>query len=276
MDWAVREMAAACLGTQDVPAGVTALLADCDGLPFAVEEILAAAVSSGQLVSGPDGWVVDDQVSTGVPESIVGSVRHRLAGLGPLADDLLASAAVLGRQFDWTLLPGMADAAEADVLAELQRAQHVQLIEPVIPSNHMFRFRHSLTRHAILSGLLPPDLVYRSASAAAAVEKAHPELPGSWCELAAELHEAAGERVRAAELLLRVGQARARQGSPQYRGDLAPRREGPARIPGRLSGCGAKRRLAGSALRTASRRVVRSDARHRHRRGPRAGARAGR
>ncbi len=205
MDWAVREMAAACLGTQDVPAAVTALLADCDGLPFAVEEILAAAVSSGQLINGPDGWEVNNRVSTGVPDSIVGSVRHRLTALGPLAGDLLASAAVLGRQFDWTLLPGIADAPESDVLAELQRAQHVQLIEPVIPSNHMFRFRHSLTRHAILSGLLPPDMVYRSATAAAAVEHAHPELPGSWCELAAELHEAAGERVRAAELLLRVG-----------------------------------------------------------------------
>jgi DNA-binding CsgD family transcriptional regulator/tetratricopeptide (TPR) repeat protein len=206
MDWAVKEMAAACLGTHDVPAAVADLLADCDGLPFAVEEILAAAVSSGQLLNGPDGWEVNDRISTSVPDSIVGSVRHRLGELGPLAGDLLASAAVLGRQFDWTLLPGMAGAAETDVLAELQRAQHVQLIEPVIPSNHLFRFRHSLTRHAILSGLLPPDLVYRSASAAAAVERAHPELPGSWCELAAELHEAAGERVRAAELLLRVGQ----------------------------------------------------------------------
>jgi DNA-binding CsgD family transcriptional regulator len=205
MDWAVREMAAACLGTRDVPVAVTNILSDCDGLPFAVEEILAAAVSSGQLVRGPDGWDVDDRVSTSVPDSIVGSVRHRLGGLGPLAGDLLASAAVLGRQFDWTLLPGIAGAPEADVLAELQRAQHVQLIEPVIPSNHLFRFRHSLTRHAILSGLLPPDLVYRSASAAAAVERAHPDLPGSWCELAAELHKAAGERVRAAELLLQVG-----------------------------------------------------------------------
>ncbi len=133
-------------------------------------------------------------------------MRHRLTDLGPLAADVLAAAAVLGRQFDWTLLPSITGAAEPDVLAELQRAQHVQLIEPVIISNNLFRFRHSLTRHAILSGLLPPELVYRSASAAKAVERAHPELPGSWCELAAELHEAGGERVRAAELLLRVGQ----------------------------------------------------------------------
>ncbi|HEX9553165.1 MAG TPA: AAA family ATPase [Streptosporangiaceae bacterium] len=206
LDWAVRQMAAACLGADDVPAAVTALLADCDGLPFAVEEILAAAVSSGQLISGTSGWQVNDEVSTGVPDSIAGSVRHRLAALGPVAIDVLVSAAVLGRQFDWTLLPAIAAADEAEVLAELQRAQHMQLIEPVVTTNHVFRFRHSLTRHAILSGLLPPDLAWRSSTAAAAVERAHPDLPGGWCELAAELHEAAGERERAAELLLKVGQ----------------------------------------------------------------------
>jgi len=206
LDWAVRQMAAACLGADDVPAAVTALLADCDGLPFAVEEILAAAVSSGQLVSGTSGWQVNDEVSTGIPDSIAGSVRHRLAALGPVAIDVLVSAAVLGRQFDWTLLPAIAAADEAEVLAELQRAQHMQLIEPVVTTNHVFRFRHSLTRHAILSGLLPPDLAWRSSAAAAAVERAHPDLPGGWCELAAELHEAAGERERAAELLLKVGQ----------------------------------------------------------------------
>jgi DNA-binding CsgD family transcriptional regulator len=204
-DWAVREMAAACLGTDAAPPAVTALLADCDGLPFAVEEILAAAVSSGQLLSGPSGWRVNAEISTGVPESIVGSVRHRLAALGPVAFDVLASAAVLGRQFDWTLLPAIADAGEADILAELQRAQHMQLIEPIVPSNHLFRFRHSLTRHAILSDLLLPDLACRSARGAVAVERAHPDLRGGWCELAAELHKAAGERERAAKLLLRVG-----------------------------------------------------------------------
>ena len=204
-DWAVKQMAAACLGTDDVPAAVTALLTDCDGLPFAVEEILAAAVSSGQLVSDSSGWQVNDEVSTEIPDSIVGSVRHRLTALGLVAVDVLASAAVLGRQFDWTLLPAIASADEAEVLAELQRAQHMQLIEPVVPSNHVFRFRHSLTRQAILSGLLPPELARRSADAAAAVERAHPDLSGGWCELAAELHKAAGQRERAAELLLQVG-----------------------------------------------------------------------
>jgi predicted ATPase len=156
-DAAVRKMAAACLDTRQVPSAVTKLLAECDGLPFAVEEILAAATSSGQLVSGSGGWYVDDHISTAVPASIVGSVRNRLGALGPAVADIIAFAAVIGKQFDWTLLPVISGASEQEVLSALQRAQDLQLIAPSVTESGKFRFRHSLTRHAILSDLLPPD-----------------------------------------------------------------------------------------------------------------------
>jgi DNA-binding CsgD family transcriptional regulator/tetratricopeptide (TPR) repeat protein len=212
-DRAVRQMAAACLESDDLPEPVTRLLADCDGLPFAVEEILAAAVSSGQLVSEPHGWQVDNHVTTAVPASIASSVRNRLAALDPAVCDVLSSAAVLGRKFDWTLLPVIADQPEAQVLAALQQAQAVQLIVPLAAGQNLFSFRHSLTRHSILSSLLPPELARRSARAAAQIENAHPGLPGSWCELAAELYRAAGDRVRAAGLLLQLGRHALRQGA---------------------------------------------------------------
>src|SRR6266567_1610580 len=212
-DQAVRQMAAACLDTGEVPGAVTRLLADCDGLPFAIEEILATAVSSGQLVSDASGWQVDDRVAASVPASIAGSVRNRLAALGPVVTDVLASAAVLGKKFDWTLLPSITALTEAQVLAALQQAQAMQLITPIGSGNNLFRFRHSLTRHAILSDLLPPDLAGRSARAAAGLESAHPGLPGGWCELAAELHEAAGDRVQAATLLLQLGNRALDQGA---------------------------------------------------------------
>src|SRR5579859_4080687 len=212
-DWAIRRMARECLDAEQIPDGVTRLLADCDGLPFAVEELLAAAVSSGRLVDAASGWQIDDHVSAGIPASIAGSVRNRLAALGPVVADVLASAAVLGRKFDWTLLPGIAGLAEPDVLAALQQAQEVQLIEPISSGPNLFWFRHSLTRHAILSDLLPPDIARRSASAAAQIESVHPGLSGAWCELAAELHEAAGDRVRAATLLLQAGRRALRHGA---------------------------------------------------------------
>lgn len=209
----VEQLAACCLATDEVPPALAKrLLRDCDGLPFAVEEILAAAVSSGEIVRGPDGWVVNESVTTGVPASILGSVRNRLAALGPQVTNLLVAAAVLGRQFDWTLLPRLAATTESATLSALDQAHEVQLIEPVYAGTGLFRFRHSLTRDAIISDLLPPDLASRSASAAAVIEDAHPGLPGVWCELTAELHKAAGHQVRAASLLLEAGRRALHQG----------------------------------------------------------------
>jgi DNA-binding CsgD family transcriptional regulator len=210
---AVGHMAAACLGTEDVPRAVGTLLADCDGLPFAVEEILAAAVASGELVRDQAGWHVNDKVTTGVPASIAGSVRDRLAALDQGVVEVIVTAAVLGRQFDWTLLPGLTGATEGEVLAALQQANNVQLIEPAGPDAVMFRFRHSLTRQAIMSAMLPPDVAKRSAHAAAAIEEAKPGLPGNWCVLAAELHAAAAEPERAARLLLTAGHRALRHGA---------------------------------------------------------------
>ncbi len=210
----VEQMVAACLDQQTAPSLVVSrLLADCEGLPFAVEEILADAVSSGELVRGDGGWQVNDAVTTGVPTSIAESVRRRLTELGPRVSDVVAAAAVLGRQFDWTLLPAMVGTAERDVLAALRQACEAQLIEPHAPRQSLFRFRHSLTRDAIMADLLPPFLAERSASGAAAIEAAHPGLPGAWCELTAELHEAAGERIRAATLLHEAGRRALQRGA---------------------------------------------------------------
>jgi DNA-binding CsgD family transcriptional regulator len=210
---AVAEMAAACLDSLDVPRGVGRLLADCDGLPFAVEEILAAAVSSGELVHGQFGWQVNDGVVTGVPASIVGSVRHRLAALGPRAVNVIVSAAVLGRQFDWRLLSDVAQVSETEVLQALHRAHNVQLIEPITADGDTFRFRHSLTRDAIVSDLLSPERAARSERAATAIERAHPGLPGNWCELVAELRAEAGQPLEAARLLLTAGCRATSQGA---------------------------------------------------------------
>jgi DNA-binding CsgD family transcriptional regulator len=210
---AVAQMAAACLDVPEVSGQVRALLADCDGLPFAVEEILAAAVSSGELARDECGWRVNDDVPTRVPDSIAGSVRRRLAALGPDVSAIITCAAVLGRQFDWTLLPDAARVTEAEALDALLRARAVQLIEPARADAATFRFRHSLTRDAILADLIPPDLASRSAVAAEAIEKAHPGLPGAWCELAAELRAAAGQQLEAAGLLLTAARRSVQHGA---------------------------------------------------------------
>jgi hypothetical protein len=130
-----------------------------------------------------------------VPASFAESVRARLQVLDRDARQVLAAAAVLGRRFDWDLLPGVAGVDGATAVASLRQAVDAQL---VVVDGQRFRFRHALTRETVLAELLPPEHGELAGRALVAVQRAHPGLPGPWCELAAELAAAAGDRESAA------------------------------------------------------------------------------
>ena len=68
------------------------------------------------------------------------------------------AAALLGRSFDWRLLADISSQDEATVVDRLRRAVDAQLlsVEAADPGPR-FRFRHALTRDAILAELLPPE-----------------------------------------------------------------------------------------------------------------------
>jgi DNA-binding CsgD family transcriptional regulator/tetratricopeptide (TPR) repeat protein len=152
-----------------------------EGVPLLVEELLA---------------------SPGVPMSFVESVRQRLAQLPAHLRRVLDAAAVLGRHFDWRLLSPMTGLPPA-VVSEALRAGVERVLLRV--EDGSFRFRHALTRDAVLAELLPPDQSLLAASGLAAVEAAHPDLRDGWRELAADLAERSGDRERAANLFIGMG-----------------------------------------------------------------------
>ena len=78
---------------QELPRNAAATLrARSEGVPFLIEELLAAAE--------PTGWsAIDDAM----PGSVTSPVAARLATLPPEAVRLLQHAATLGRDFDWTV-----------------------------------------------------------------------------------------------------------------------------------------------------------------------------
>jgi DNA-binding CsgD family transcriptional regulator len=197
----VSTVAAGCLGGLPVPAALTeALVPRADGLPFLVEELLAAMAQAGELRKTPEGWTLDRSSGVAVPATFAETVRRRVAAV-PGTRDLLGAAAVLGRSFDWRLPDMIEGEDEAAVVTHLRRAAEAQLLSAG-SADGGFRFRHALTREAILAQLLPPERVLLASKGLHAVEQAHPGLPGQWCELAAELAEAAGQPARTAELHL--------------------------------------------------------------------------
>jgi DNA-binding NarL/FixJ family response regulator len=115
---------------------------------------------------------------------------------------VIGAAAVLGRRFDWALLGPVTGLAGPAVVAALRDGVGLQLI---VAEHESFRFRHALTHEAVLAGLLPPERALLAGRALAAVEAAHPGLPGAWCTLAADLAGRAGEAARAGALLLEAG-----------------------------------------------------------------------
>jgi DNA-binding CsgD family transcriptional regulator len=200
----VEAMAMAALDAPNLPEGLGPLLASrAEGVPFLVEEVLAACVASGALVRERGGWALRADRAPRVPETFQGMVRERLAGLGGPERAVLGAAAVLGRRFDWSLLPEAAALGREAVLSALRSAVDAQIVSPEDGAGGpAFRFRHALTREAVLQELLPPERSALAARAVRAVERAHPGLPGPWCERAAELLELAGDRTAAARLLL--------------------------------------------------------------------------
>jgi len=202
-DAATIRMARACLGTASLPAQVEALLGtSADGLPFLVEELLAGLVGAGVLVEQDGCWSVTGPLGGRVPPTFADAVGRRLAALPERARDVLHAAAVLGRRFDWSLLPAVTGLAEAEVVAALRQAVSAQLVTAEADG---FRFRHTLTRDAVLGGLVAPERMSLAGRALVAVERAHPDLSDARCEMAAELAESAGDRPRAARLLLELG-----------------------------------------------------------------------
>jgi DNA-binding CsgD family transcriptional regulator/tetratricopeptide (TPR) repeat protein len=103
---------------------------------------------------------------------------------------------------------------EATVVERLRRSVAAQLLSvEAADTGPRFRFRHALTRDAILADLLPPERATLAARGLRAVEAAHPGLPGEWCEVAAELAEQAGVTDRAAGLHLEAGRRSSGRGA---------------------------------------------------------------
>ena len=200
----VARMVRACLAEAEVAPVLDAFVKDrADGLPFFVEELLAGLVGSEALVREGRSWRVVNRIVPAVPLTFADTVQRRLSVVADRTRDTLAAAAVLGRRFDWTLLPAVTGLDEPDVLDGLREAVDAQLV--VVESggdSTGFRFRHALTRDVVLDGLLPPQHQALARRALDAVERARPDLPGEWCELGADLAERAGDPERAGRLLV--------------------------------------------------------------------------
>lgn len=192
---------AAMIGACPLPDGFRADLADhvitaAEGIPLLVEEMLSVACDPAR------------DSTLRVPATVAETVRQRLVSLDGSSREALVCAALLGRRFDWRLLGPATGLSEQALHEALRQATELQLLDI---EGAGFRFRHALTRDAMLAAVLATERTRLAVATRAAVEGAHPELPDEWCTVAADLDEAAGDYDAAAGLLLTAGGRALRQ-----------------------------------------------------------------
>ncbi|HEX2572041.1 MAG TPA: AAA family ATPase [Polyangia bacterium] len=126
---------------------VETLTQQTEGNPFLVAEYLRAAVGERLLYRQGGQWQVAD---TGegyerlFPRSLRELVGRRLAGLNEATAQLLAAAAVLGREFEAGLLEAVGGTDEETLLARLRELFTRQIFEPA--GEGTYRFVHDKLR----------------------------------------------------------------------------------------------------------------------------------
>jgi tetratricopeptide (TPR) repeat protein len=125
------------------------------GNPFFAGEVLRHLTESGAIVQGEDGrWrLTGDLADLGLPQSVREVIGQRVERLGPDARTALSAAAVIGRDFDLSLLMGAVEFSQARLLDLLEEAVGASLLQENPERAGRFTFTHALVEHTLYEDL---------------------------------------------------------------------------------------------------------------------------
>lgn len=167
--WSAQEIArlADATGHSLNPTAIDRLYQETEGLPFFVTEYLAAG-STGQ------DW--------DVPASVRALLHARLTAIDETSRQLLTTAAVIGRSFDFDILHAASGRSEDEAVAGLERLLAQGLISEVRAEHDrrgaLYDFYHDQLRRLVLdeTSLVRQRLLHRRVAAALVDRARHPAM----------------------------------------------------------------------------------------------------
>ncbi|BBG03140.1 hypothetical protein Pdca_43490 [Pseudonocardia autotrophica] len=212
-------LARVCAGDVLSPDLESYLVDAAGGLPLLLEELIAHLLGTGALAGGPGGWRAVRDLAGTVPPGFAEIVHHKAALLAREHREVIVVAALLGQDIRWELLPAATATGRALVAASIRAGAESGLL--TVDAAGTPRWRHALTREAVLTRLSAPE---RADLAATVVDR----LDGAGAverepALLADLHARAGRPHRAAELLRRQAADHVRAGALAAAADILER-----------------------------------------------------
>jgi len=190
------------------------IAAKTDGNPFFVEEVYRHLFEEGRLFDERSRWRSDlDLDDIAVPRSVRLVVGRRLERLSEPGRAVLATAAGIGRAFDFELLEVLVDVDADTLLDAVDEAERARLITSTERARSVsFTFAHELIRETLLAELSLPRRQRLHLSIAEAMERAYGSAAEDHAtEIAYHLTQASSVRIDHARTVhyLRTASARA-------------------------------------------------------------------
>jgi class 3 adenylate cyclase/predicted ATPase len=190
----VRAMAAAASGTAIDPEVLEMVDAAADGVPLFVEEMLKMLEHAGG--SNGEGRV---PAATAVPPTLEGLLTERLDRLPDLGE-LIDVAAILGREFDRSLLAALEPLNGADIEPALARLAAQDVLRPVGGAPSRCEFTHALLQEAAYERILRRRRRALHGRVADTIVRSFPEVAERVPEVVAHHWSCAGEYEKALPL----------------------------------------------------------------------------
>jgi tetratricopeptide (TPR) repeat protein len=128
-------------------AAARALQAETEGNPFFVRQMIGHLIETEAFVRQDDRWVLTRPAGQlGLPEGVREVIGRRLSRLSPMVNELLAAAAVVGREFDVNVLVAVTGHGDDDIVDALEEALAARLIGEVRARLGRYSFSHALIR----------------------------------------------------------------------------------------------------------------------------------
>jgi DNA-binding SARP family transcriptional activator len=193
-------------GTQPSDDVVAAIHAETDGNALFVGELVRLLEAEGRLN--------ETAVALRIPPGVRAVIGQRLGRLSPACAEVLACASVLGREFSLDVLGRLAELEGDALLDALDEAVSERAVVDVPASPGRLRFAHALIRDALYEDLAPMRRLRLHERAGAALEVVHAaDLAPHLSELARHYVAAAGagDADKAVEYARRAGDQAASQ-----------------------------------------------------------------
>src|SRR4051794_40172743 len=158
-----------------------AVYRETDGNPFFVTQLLRHLIESGSLYQDATGrWVTADSFDLlSLPDSVREVIGGRVVRLGASAGRVLALAAVIGRDFDVSLLALAATMPDDEVIDILDAAAAAALVRESADTPGQYSFAHALIQHTVYEDLGPTHRARGHRQVAEALEDLCGGQPGS-------------------------------------------------------------------------------------------------